>query len=98
MAEYKSEDAEPGVLPVSVCFATSIEQHLISLQVLAGTTLEQAARSALPQLDLSQFRVGVFGKLKTLDTVLRAHDRVELYRPLLADPKESRRRRALHKK
>lgn len=97
MVEYNSADAEASMLSVSVCFATSTDQHLVSLQVPAGTTLEQAARSAFPQLDLPQFRVGIFGKLKTLDTVLREHDRVELYRPLQADPKESRRRRALHK-
>jgi putative ubiquitin-RnfH superfamily antitoxin RatB of RatAB toxin-antitoxin module len=36
----------------------------------------------------------VYGKLKTLDTSLREHDRIEIYRPLIADPKEARRRRA----
>ena len=97
MAEPQSADVAQALLSISVCFATSTEQHLISLQVPAGTTLEQAARSALPLFDLSQFRVGIFGKLKTPDTVLRANDRVEVYRPLQADPKESRRRRALHK-
>ncbi|WP_426114749.1 RnfH family protein [Massilia sp. PWRC2] len=44
--------------------------------------------------DATVHQVGIFGKKKSLDTVLRDGDRVELYRPLLADPKESRRRRA----
>lgn len=38
--------------------------------------------------------VGIYGKKKPLDTVLREHDRIEVYRPLQADPKEARRRRA----
>ena len=82
------------MLKVEVCYATPTDQRLVSLSVVEGTTLEQAARAAFPDLDLVQHRVGIFGKLKTLDTVLRDHDRVEVYRPLLADPKESRRRRA----
>lgn len=81
-------------LSIEVCYASPTDQHLVSVTVPAGTTLVEAARSAFPALDLSQHRVGIFGKLKTLDTVLRDHDRVEIYRPLLADPKESRRRRA----
>lgn len=86
-----------AVVMVEVCYANATDQRLISLSVAEGTTLEQAARTAFPDLDLSQYRVGIFGKLKTLDAVLRDHDRVEIYRPLLADPKESRRRRAAKK-
>jgi putative ubiquitin-RnfH superfamily antitoxin RatB of RatAB toxin-antitoxin module len=41
--------------------------------------------------------VGIYGKKKTLDTVLRERDRIEIYRPLVADPKDSRRRRAAKK-
>ena len=84
-------------LSVAVCYASANDQHLVNLTVPAGTTLVQAAHSAFPDLDLSLHRVGIFGKLKTPDTVLREHDRVEIYRPLLADPKESRRRRASKK-
>jgi len=43
------------------------------------------------------FAVGIYGKKKTRDTVLREHDRIELYRSLIADPKEARRRRASSK-
>jgi hypothetical protein len=47
-----------------------------------------------PEIDLTDCSVGIHGKLKTLDTALRDRDRVEIYRPLIADPKESRRKRA----
>ena len=50
-----------------------------------------------PSIDLSINKVGIFGKLTKLDTVLRQKDRVEIYRQLLADPKEARRRRAAEK-
>lgn len=89
-----AEQVPGAMLMVEVSYATATDQRLISLSVAGGTTLEQAARSAFPDLDLSQYRVGIFGKLKTVDTLLRDHDRIEIYRPLLADPKESRRRRA----
>ena len=67
-----------------------------------GSTLHEAIRQggvlvAMPEIDLATCRVGVYGKLTTLDTVLQEGDRVEIYRPLIADPKESRRRRAQKK-
>ena len=63
-----------------------------------GATLQQAIEASgilqrYPQIDLGMQKVGVFGKLKPLDTVLADHDRVEIYRPLLVDPKLSRQRR-----
>lgn len=82
------------MLSIEVCYASVTDQQLVSLTVPAGTTLIEAAQRAFPTIELSQHRVGIFGKLKTPETVLREHDRVEIYRPLLADPKESRRRRA----
>jgi hypothetical protein len=50
-----------------------------------------------PEIDLAVCRVGIYGKLKSMDTMLRDRDRVEIYRPLIADPKESRRKRAAKK-
>lgn len=81
-------------MPVQVCYATPAEQRLVSLDVPVGTTIAEAVRVAMPDIDLDQHRVGIFSKLKTPLTVLHEHDRVELYRPLLADPKEARRKRA----
>ncbi len=89
----------PGQIKVQVCYATPSFEFLRDLELIAGTTLEQAInQSGLLQqvggIDLATCAVGIHGKKKTLDTVLREHDRVELYRPLIADPKEARRRRA----
>jgi putative ubiquitin-RnfH superfamily antitoxin RatB of RatAB toxin-antitoxin module len=83
---------------IQVCYASDAVQFLRALQVPAGTTIEQAiALSGVLQevagLDLNQLQAGIYAKKKPLDTVLRAHDRIELYRPLIADPKHARRRR-----
>ena len=85
-------------LSIEVCYALANEQALIAVDLPAGATLQQALEASgilqrYPQIDLATQKVGVFGKLKTLDTVLADHDRVEIYRPLLVDPKLSRQRR-----
>jgi putative ubiquitin-RnfH superfamily antitoxin RatB of RatAB toxin-antitoxin module len=87
---------------VQVCYATPELEFLRSLEVGVGTTVEQAIRAsgllhAVPGIDVGTVPVGIYGKKKTLDTVLRERDRVEVYRPLLCDPKETRRRRAGNK-
>ncbi|MES2015449.1 MAG: RnfH family protein [Pseudomonadota bacterium] len=84
---------------VQVCYASPEQQFLRELAVEEGATIEQAiAQSgvlgAVAGIDLALQPVGLFGKKRALDTVLREHDRIEIYRPLVADPKESRRRRA----
>jgi uncharacterized protein len=67
------------------------------LQVPAGTTLEQALRGCTDfagQLPgLSELRIGIWGRVKPLETLLRERDRIEIYRPLTVDPKEARRLR-----
>lgn len=88
-----------ATIEVQVCYALPDSSFLCSLSVPAGTTIAQAvARSgllqAIPGIDLAVNMVGIYGKRKPLETVLREHDRVEVYRPLQADPKEARRRRA----
>lgn len=87
------------LLQIQVCYATPDVEFLRDLEVAPGTTLEQALAAsglaqAVPGLDLAALSTGIYGKKKPLDTVLRQHDRVELYRPLIADPKQARRRRA----
>ena len=89
-------------IAVQVCYALPDSAFLRSLRVPAGTTIAQAvARSgllqAIPGIDLAINMVGIYGKRKPLDSVLHEHDRVEVYRPLQADPKEARRRRASSK-
>jgi putative ubiquitin-RnfH superfamily antitoxin RatB of RatAB toxin-antitoxin module len=90
------DSADP--VRVQVCFAKPDVQLLRELKVPAGTSLQDAIRQSGilqdAQIDLAACRVGIYGKLKTPDTVLRDRDRVEIYRPLIADPMESRRKRA----
>ncbi len=84
---------------IEVAYALQDKQTLLSLEVDAGTTLQQAVErcgilSSYPQIDLSKDKTGIFGKVAKLDAVLRDKDRVEIYRPLIADPKQVRRARA----
>jgi putative ubiquitin-RnfH superfamily antitoxin RatB of RatAB toxin-antitoxin module len=85
-------------LSIEVCYALAGEQALIAVELPEGATLQQALDASgilrrFPQIDLAAQKVGIFGKLKPLDAVLADHDRVEIYRPLLVDPKVSRQRR-----
>ena len=97
-----ASDAVAGRLEVVVCYATPRQEFLRPLAVEPGTTIGQAIEAsgvlaAFPDINLVTQPVGIFAKKKTLDTVLRAHDRIEIYRPLVADPKDSRRKRAAKK-
>jgi putative ubiquitin-RnfH superfamily antitoxin RatB of RatAB toxin-antitoxin module len=72
------------------------------MKVEQGTTIGQAIEASgvleqYPEINLVTQPVGIYAKKKTLDTVLRERDRIEIYRPLVADPKDSRRRRAAKK-
>lgn len=83
---------------VEVVYASPRAQRLVALQVEAGCTAEAAIRRSglleeFPEIDLAVNKVGIFSRACKLDAVLRAGDRVEIYRPLIADPKEVRRRR-----
>lgn len=91
-------DPAPRV-SIQVCYARPQQQFLIEHVVDAGTTIQQAIESSgiieqAPEIDISVWRVGIYGKIRTLDSVVREQDRIEIYRPLIADPKDSRRRRA----
>jgi uncharacterized protein len=84
---------------VEVAYALPQQQVIIPVKVSEGTTAEQAVQASgilkkFPEIDLTQNKLGIFGKLAKNDTVLRERDRVEIYRPLVADPKEVRRQRA----
>ncbi len=91
--------ANAELLKVEVAYAVPDDQHIFSLEVPAGTTAEEVIRRSgvlerFPEIDLATQKIGIFGKLNKLDYVLQAGDRVEIYRPLIADPKEVRKRRA----
>jgi putative ubiquitin-RnfH superfamily antitoxin RatB of RatAB toxin-antitoxin module len=90
--------ANGETLAVEVAYALPHEQVVIALHVPAGATIGDAiARSGIrerfPEIDWSRNRVGVFGKLRDLDSALEEGNRVEIYRPLRIDPKEARRLR-----
>lgn len=84
---------------IEVAYGHADEQKLLSLEVEEGTTIEQAIEQsgilqAFPEIDLANSKVGIFGKMAAKKQVLREKDRVEIYRPLIADPKEVRKKRA----
>jgi len=87
------------ILNVEVCYALPEKQLLIPLKLPEGATLQQALEASgilekHPEIDLKKNKFGIFAKLSKPDTVLRAGDRIEIYRPLIADPKEVRKQRA----
>lgn len=86
-------------IKISLCYASGPNPLLRALEVDAGTTIGEAIELSgmlqdAPEINLVTMPVGIYGKKKTLDTVLQARDRVEIYRPLIVDPKNARRRRA----
>ena len=92
---------DKSMIVVEVVYALPEKQKLLRMQVPKGTTLREAAeRSGMqahfPGLDLATCPLGIFGKAvsKPQERVLEEGERVEIYRPLLADPKEVRKQRA----
>jgi putative ubiquitin-RnfH superfamily antitoxin RatB of RatAB toxin-antitoxin module len=93
----RPEDA----VQIEVVYALPEEQVIVALTVPPGTTVARAVeRSGLvgrfPEL-AGAAKLGVFGQLVSSDTLVTPGDRVEVYRPLVADPKQARRRRAAGK-
>jgi len=85
-------------LDVEVCYALPTEQRIFALEVPVDCDVEQAIKrsgvlEAYPQIELDTVKVGIFGKMCKLDATLRDRDRIEIYRKLIADPKESRRQK-----
>jgi uncharacterized protein len=86
-------------IEIEVVYALPDNQVMKQLSLPLGTTAQQAVvlsgiTCLFPEIDLTQNKLGIFGKLVKPDTVLHHRDRVEIYRPLTVDPKERRRRRA----
>jgi uncharacterized protein len=85
-------------LSIDVCYALPDAQTLVTVELAPGATVQEAidASGVLgrhPEIDLAKLKVGIYGKIKPLDTTLADHDRVEIYRPLIVDPKAARQRR-----
>lgn len=84
---------------VTVAWCAPAVVHVVDVRVAPGATVAEAIRAArllerFPEIDLAVNRVGIFNKLCEPGTVVREGDRVEIYRPLPADPRTARRRRA----
>lgn len=84
---------------IEICYAMAHKQEVVSLKMDAGANVQQAVESSgllgkYPEIDLKKNKFGIWNKLSKLDAVLRDHDRIEIYRPLIADPKEVRKQRA----
>ena len=91
--------ANAETIAVEVAHARPQEQVILRLEVPAGSTLRQAVEQSgilerFPDIDPDTMKAGIFGKLKKSDQVLQTGDRVEIYRPLIADPKQVRKQRA----
>jgi putative ubiquitin-RnfH superfamily antitoxin RatB of RatAB toxin-antitoxin module len=89
----------PDKIMIEVSFALPKKQIIIPILVSKGISVKEAIELSgvlkkFEEIDLDSNQIGIFGKLTTLDKVLRDRDRVEIYRPLIADPKEIRRKRA----
>jgi len=84
---------------VEVIYALPQRQERASLNLPEGATVQQAVEASgllakFPEIDLATNKLGIYAKLTKPDAVLRDRDRVEIYRPLIADPKEVRKQRA----
>lgn len=91
--------AERGWIGIEVVYALPGGQIVVNLEVPVGTTVRQALdlsaiAEKLPDVDLGAAPLGIFGERVSGEKVLLEHDRVEIYRPLMVDPKQARRARA----
>jgi putative ubiquitin-RnfH superfamily antitoxin RatB of RatAB toxin-antitoxin module len=88
----------PTMLRVEVIYALRNRQVLLAFEVEEETTVKEAIESSgilrrFPEVDLIRMPVGIFGRATRLDAHLRDGDRIEIYRPLIADPKQARQAR-----
>jgi putative ubiquitin-RnfH superfamily antitoxin RatB of RatAB toxin-antitoxin module len=87
------------MLNIEVCYALLNKQEVVRVKLPEGSLLQQALEASgllakYPEIDQKKNKFGIWNKLSKVDSVLRDKDRVEIYRPLIADPKEVRKQRA----
>ncbi len=90
---------EKSRVTVEVAYALPEEQTLLAVDVAKESTIKEAILQSgmlerYPNIDINSVKVGIFGKLKKMTDNVREMDRIEIYRPLIADPKEVRKKRA----
>ena len=88
-----------ATITVEVCYARADKQEVVSVKLPAGSIVLNALESSgllgkYPEIDIKKNKFGIWNKLSKTDSALRDRDRVEIYRPLIADPKEVRKQRA----
>jgi putative ubiquitin-RnfH superfamily antitoxin RatB of RatAB toxin-antitoxin module len=93
------ENDSEALITIEVIYALPNEQELITLRLSADCSVEEAiyqskVLSRYPEIDLNINKIGIFGKTCQLTDSLYHNDRIEIYRPLVADPKEARKNRA----
>ncbi len=86
-------------MKIEVAYALRHQQTLLNIEVDDNASVEDAIQQSnilkkYPEINLKKNKVGIFGKITSLDVKLREKDRVEIYRSLIADPKEVRKQRA----
>jgi uncharacterized protein len=91
-----------GLIEIEVAYAKPEEQVIVIFNVPQGTTIGQAVNlsgllSRFPEISSSELKMGVFGVVCKPEQMAKQGDRIEIYRPLIHDPKEARRQRALRK-
>lgn len=89
----------PEMLSFEVVYALPEKQEIITVRLAEGATVRQSIEASgllqkYPEIDLAKNKLGIFAKLAKPDALLRDRDRVEIYRPLIADPKAVRQQRA----
>lgn len=87
------------MIEIEVVYGLPNKQVLLSLPVPVGSTIEDCIKLSgitkhFPQIVISEAKVGIFSRPENLSTLVKAGDRIEIYRPLIADPKEIRKLRA----
>jgi uncharacterized protein len=93
--------AQHPQIQIEVAYGNAVRQRVIGVQVPQGVSIRNAIERSriteeFPELDLSRLSIGVFGVRCALEDMVRDGDRIEIYAPLIYDPKELRRRRARH--
>lgn len=95
-----NEDSGEGdLLEIEVAYAKPEEQTIVKLNVPQGTSIQQTIElsgllTRFPEISVAEIKAGIFGVVHPLDQMVKQGDRVEIYRPLVNDPKEARRQRA----
>lgn len=84
---------------IEVVYGTPLKQTLLEVAVDEGATVAQAVEESgilqqYPEIDIDTAKLGIWNKVVRSSSTVKQGDRIEIYRPLVADPKEVRKRRA----